>query len=110
MLFAGSCHPQLAAAAAALGAALSPVEVSRFASGEIYVRLLESVRGCDAFVIQTHGAPVNEAIMEQLIMIDALKRASASRINAVIPYSAMRARKRSLWHANPSRHDWSPTF
>jgi ribose-phosphate pyrophosphokinase len=89
MLFSGSCHPQLATAiAAALGMALSPVEVSRFASGEIYVRFLESVRGCDAYVIQAHGAPVNEMIMEQLIMIDALKRASASRINAVIPYFA----------------------
>ena len=87
MLFAGSCHPQLATAvAAASGMELSPVEISRFASGEIYVRFPESVRGCDAFVIQTHGAPVNETIMEQLIMIDALKRASASRINAVIPY------------------------
>jgi ribose-phosphate pyrophosphokinase len=89
MLFSGSCHPQLATTiAAALGIALSPVEVSRFASGEIYVRFLESVRGCDAYVIQAHGTPVNEMIMEQLIMIDALKRASASRINAVIPYFA----------------------
>jgi N-terminal domain of ribose phosphate pyrophosphokinase len=87
MLFAGSCHPELATAiAAALDIELSPVEISRFASGEIYVRFLESVRGCDAFVIQTHGAPVNDTIMEQLIMIDALKRASAARINAVIPY------------------------
>ena len=89
MLFSGSCHPQLATAiAAALGTDLGRVEVSRFASGEIYVRFLESVRGCDAYVIQAHGAPVNEMIMEQLIMIDALKRASASRINAVIPYFA----------------------
>jgi ribose-phosphate pyrophosphokinase len=89
MLFSGSCHPQLAAdIAAALGIALGPVEVARFASGEIYVRFLESVRGCDAYVIQAHGTPVNEMLMEQLIMIDALKRASASRINAVIPYFA----------------------
>ena len=89
MLFSGSCHPQLATAiAAGLGIDLGPVEVSRFASGEVYVRFLESVRGCDAYVIQAHGAPVNEMLMEQLIMIDALKRASASRINAVIPYFA----------------------
>jgi ribose-phosphate pyrophosphokinase len=89
MLFSGSCHPQLAAAiAAALGIDLGPVEVARFASGEIYVRFLESVRGCDAYVIQAHGRPVNEMIMEQLIMIDALKRASAARINVVIPYFA----------------------
>ena len=64
------------------------MEIGRFASGEIYVRFLESVRGCDAYVIQAHGRPVNEMIMEQLVMIDALKRASASRINAVIPYFA----------------------
>ena len=89
MLFSGSCHPELAAdVAGALGIALGPVEIGRFASGEIYVRFLESVRGCDAFVIQAHGRPVNEMIMEQLVMIDALKRASASRINAVIPYFA----------------------
>ena len=65
---------------------LSPVKSRRFASGEIYVRYNESVRGSDAFVIQTHNDPVNETIMEQLFMIDALKRASAKRITAVIPY------------------------
>ncbi len=98
MLFAGSCHSELTTAiATALGMELSPVEIGRFASGEIYVRLLESVRGCDAFVIQTHGAPVSETIMEQLILIDALKRASAARINAVIPYFAYaRQDKKSL--------------
>ena len=58
----------------------------RFASGEIYFRAEESVRGADVFVVQTHYEPVNEAIMEQLIMIDAMKRASAKRITAVIPY------------------------
>lgn len=89
MLFSGSCHPQLAAdIAGALGIAVGPVEIGRFASGEIYVRFLKSVRGCDAYVIQAHGRPVNEMIMEQLVMIDALKRASAARINAVIPYFA----------------------
>jgi ribose-phosphate pyrophosphokinase len=69
-----------------LGMALGEVTINRFASGEIYVRFHESARGTDAFVIQTHCAPVNEMIMEQLIMIDALKRASAKRINAVIPF------------------------
>ena len=58
----------------------------RFSSGEIYFRAKESARGVDAFVIQTHGSPVNEMIIEQLVMIDALKRASAKRITAVIPY------------------------
>src|SRR5205807_10040356 len=69
-----------------LGMALGDVTISRFASGEIYVRFQESARGTDAFVIQTHSAPVNEMIMEQLLMIDALKRASAKRINAVLPF------------------------
>src|SRR2546423_1303271 len=69
-----------------LGMALGEVTISRFASGEIYVRFHESARGTDAFVIQTHCAPVNDMIMEQLFMIDALKRASAKRINAVIPF------------------------
>lgn len=87
MLFAGSAHPELAAEIAReLGISLSKSKLSRFASGEIYVRSEDSVRGADVFVVQTHADPVNEAIMEQLIMIDALKRASAKRITAVIPY------------------------
>ena len=87
LLVAGTSHPQLAAAIAGhLGVELCPVDISRFASGEVYVRFLASVRGCDAFVVQSHAAPVNEMIMELLVMIDALKRASVHRINAVIPY------------------------
>jgi ribose-phosphate pyrophosphokinase len=65
---------------------LSECEIRRFASSEVYVRADNSVRGADVFVIQTHCAPVNETIMEQLVMIDAMKRASAKRITAVIPY------------------------
>jgi ribose-phosphate pyrophosphokinase len=60
--------------------------INRFASGEIYIRPEESVRGADVFVIQSHADPVNESIMEQLILLDAMKRASAKRITAVIPY------------------------
>jgi ribose-phosphate pyrophosphokinase len=87
MLFSGTAHPKLAEEiAATLGVELCETKVSRFASGEIYVRSEESVRGSDVFVIQTHADPVNESIMEQLVMIDALKRASAKRITAVIPY------------------------
>ncbi|HEX2029779.1 MAG TPA: ribose-phosphate diphosphokinase [Actinomycetota bacterium] len=87
MLFSGTAHPRLAQEIAdALGVTLTDPHLSRFASGEIYVRYEESVRGTDAFVIQTHADPVNEAIMEQAIMIDALKRASAKRITAVVPY------------------------
>ena len=57
-----------------------------FANGEIYVRFSESVRGCDAFVLQSHCAPINEWLMEQLIMVDALKRASAKRITVIAPF------------------------
>jgi ribose-phosphate pyrophosphokinase len=87
MLFSGSTHPALAAEIAGhLGIQLSPCKLSRFASGEIYFRSEESVRGADVFVIQTHAEPVNESIMEQLVMLDAMKRASAKRTTAVIPY------------------------
>lgn len=87
MIFAGSSSPELATEIADhLGMRLGEVQIRPFAAGEIYVRFTESVRGADAFVIQTHCAPINDMIMEQLIMIDALKRASAKRINAVIPH------------------------
>ena len=87
MLFSGTAHPSLAGEIAeALGVSLCEDHISRFASGEIYVRSESSVRGADVFVIQTHADPVNESIMEQAIMIDALKRASAKRITGVIPY------------------------
>ncbi len=87
VVIAGRSHPQLAAAVAAeLDTALLPVDARTFASGEIYTRMEESVRGADAFVIQSYGGPVNEWLIEQLIMIDTLKRASAKRITAVVPY------------------------
>ncbi|MFD1721564.1 ribose-phosphate diphosphokinase [Amnibacterium endophyticum] len=87
VVIAGRSHPELAEAVAAeLDTALLPVETRTFASGEIYTRMEESVRGCDAFVIQSYGGPVNEWLIEQLIMIDTLKRASAKRITAVVPY------------------------
>jgi ribose-phosphate pyrophosphokinase len=87
MVFSGTAHPTLAQEIAHhLGIRLSEARISRFASGEIYFRSNESVRGCDVFVIQSHAHPINESIMEQLVMIDALKRASAKRITAVVPY------------------------
>ena len=87
MLFAGRSHPELAAAVAAeLGVDLVPTTAYDFANGEIFVRFEESVRGCDAFVLQTHTVPINKWIMEQLIMIDALKRASAKRITVIAPF------------------------
>src|SRR5947199_654476 len=87
MLFSGTAHPELSEEIAShLDVPLSEIEIRRFASSEVYVRADNSVRGADVFVIQTHSAPVNETIMEQLVMIDAMKRASAKRITAVIPY------------------------
>ena len=87
MLYTGTVHPTLAHEIADnLGIPVSRGEIRRFASGEIYFRADESVRGADVFVVQSHYEPVNEAIMEQLIMIDAIKRASAKRITAVVPY------------------------
>jgi ribose-phosphate pyrophosphokinase len=87
MLFSGTIHPALGHEIADnLGIPVSESTLYRFASGEIYFRSEESVRGADVFVVQTHYEPVNEAIMEQLIMIDAMKRASAKRITAVVPY------------------------
>src|ERR687892_806569 len=87
MLFSGRAHPSLAEEVAGeLGAELVPSKAENFANGEIYVRFEESVRGSDAFVIQSHTSPINEWIMEQLIMVDALKRASAKRITVVLPF------------------------
>jgi ribose-phosphate pyrophosphokinase len=87
MIFSGRAHPELAdQVALELGTDLVPTTAYDFANGEIYVRYEESVRGSDAFVIQSHTAPINQWIMEQLIMIDALKRASAKRITVVLPF------------------------
>jgi len=87
MVFSGRAHPVLAAEVAEiLDTDLTPQLAYEFANSEIYIRYEESVRGCDAFVIQSHTAPINEWIMEHLIMVDALKRASAKRITVVMPF------------------------
>jgi ribose-phosphate pyrophosphokinase len=87
MLFAGRSFPKLADEIAdELGVATTPTDIYEFANGEIFVRYKESVRGSDAFVVQSMTAPVNTWIMETLIMIDALKRGSARRITVVIPF------------------------
>lgn len=87
VVISGRAHPELAEQVAReLDTTLVPVDARTFASGEIYTRMKESVRGSDAFVIQSYTAPVNEWLMEQLIMVDALKRASAKRITVVAPY------------------------
>jgi ribose-phosphate pyrophosphokinase len=87
MLFSGRAYPELAAEIAELmEVEIVPTRALTYANSEIYVRFEESVRGSDAYVIQSHAAPVNEWIMEQLIMVDALKRASAKRITVVAPF------------------------
>ena len=87
MLFTGSANLSLAEEVAELlGVRLGGLERSVFANGEIYVRPTDSVRGTDCFVLQSHSDPINFHIMEQLIAIDALNRASARRITAVVPY------------------------
>ena len=86
ILVTGRAHPKLAAEVAEqLGIDVLETTAYDFANGEMYVRYTESVRGADVFVLQSHSNPVNQAIMEQLIMIDALKRASARSITAVCP-------------------------
>jgi ribose-phosphate pyrophosphokinase len=87
LLFTGRANPELAKEIAHyLGTRLSQADIKNFADGELYVRIKESVRGKDTFVIQPTCKPVNENLMELLLMIDALKRASANSITAVMPY------------------------
>lgn len=87
VLVSGRAHPELATSVAEeLGTSLVPTTAYDFANGEIYVRFGESVRGSDAFVLQSHAAPINQWLMEQLLMVDALKRASAKTITVVSPF------------------------
>jgi len=86
-MVSGRSHPVLAEQIAGhLGVELGEANLREFSNGEIHCRYDSSVRGCDVFIIQTHCGPVNDTLMEQLIMIDAAKRASAKRITAVCPY------------------------
>lgn len=86
-LFTGNANPKLAQdIASILEVPLTDMKVSRFADGEIQVKIEESVRGTDAFVIQPTCYPVNDNVMELLIILDALRRASARRVTAVVPY------------------------
>lgn len=87
MLFSGRAHPELAEEVAKhLGIGVVPTKAFDFANGEIYVRFQESARGADCFLMQSHTAPINKWIVEQLIMIDALKRASARSITVIVPF------------------------
>ncbi|MFP8885976.1 MULTISPECIES: ribose-phosphate diphosphokinase [Streptomyces] len=87
MFFSGRAHPSLAEEVAGqLGVGVVPTKAFDFANGEIYVRFQESARGADCFLMQSHTAPINKWIMEQLIMVDALKRASARSITVIVPF------------------------
>ena len=86
-IFSGNSNKSLAKKIAdKLGLPLGNMEVGRFSDGEVSINIQETVRGCDVFLIQSTSTPVNENLMELLVMIDAVRRASASRITAVIPY------------------------
>src|SRR4051812_49832650 len=86
-LVAGRGHEELSdEVASCLHVPLTSITLSTFANGEIYCRYGENIRGSDVFVFQTHGGAINDSLMEQLIMIDAAKRASAKRITAVCPF------------------------
>jgi ribose-phosphate pyrophosphokinase len=87
MVFTGNAIPRLAASVAQhLGIGLGKATVGRFSDGEVMVEILENVRGKDVFVLQSTCAPTNDNLMELMVMVDALKRASAGRITAALPY------------------------
>lgn len=101
-VFAGNSHPELAKQIAdILGVKLGDNKVGTFSDGEIFVETNETVRGCDVFIVQSTNNPVNDNLMELLIMIDAFKRASAGRINAVIPYYGYARQDRKVKSRDP---------
>ena len=86
-VFTGTAHPTLGEAIArSLNVPLGRAHLARFSDGEVWFQIQDNVRGADVFVVQPTGPPVNENLMELLIMLDAFKRSSASRVTAVIPY------------------------
>ncbi|HHX94468.1 MAG TPA: ribose-phosphate pyrophosphokinase [Clostridia bacterium] len=101
-IFSGNAHPELAEEIAGIiGIPMGKSKVDRFSDGEISLTISESVRGCDAYVIQPTCYPVNENLMELLIMIDALRRASARRITAVVPYYGYARQERKTRARDP---------
>src|SRR5260221_3306026 len=101
-LVAGNSNPRLAEAIAAyLSTALTKAIVRRFADMEIFVEIQENVRGSDVFVVQSTSYPANDHLMELLIIIDALRRASARRITAVIPYFGYARQDRKVGSRSP---------
>lgn len=101
-IFTGNAHPELAAEIAQiLGIRVGDSEVGRFSDGEIFVNTNETVRGADVFIVQSTCNPVNDNLMELLIMIDAFRRASAGRITAVIPYYGYARQDRKVKARDP---------
>ncbi|MFH1601498.1 MAG: ribose-phosphate pyrophosphokinase [Candidatus Shapirobacteria bacterium] len=101
-IISGSAHPRLARQICSyLKIKLTPVQIEHFADGEIYVKIKNKVRGDDVFIIQSMAPPINDHLMELLIMIDALKRASADRINVVCPYLCYSRQERKASSREP---------
>jgi ribose-phosphate pyrophosphokinase len=111
-VFSGNGNPRLARAICDyLRVPLGDWKLSRFLDGEVYCQILENVRGTDVFVIQPTCHPVNENIMELLIAVDAMKRSSAARITAVIPYYGYARKDRKDKPRVPDLGEgWSPTY
>ena len=111
LLFTGNANPAMAAEIADnMGVALGAATVKRFSDGEVSVEIQQNVRARDVFVVQSTCAPTNDNLMELLVMVDALRRASVARVSAVIPYLAMRARTGARApRACPSAPRSSPT-
>ena len=113
MVFTGNANPALAEGVAKnLGIPLGKANVSKFSDGEVMVEINENVRGKDVFILQSTCAPANENLMELLVMVDALKRASAARITAAIPYFGYSRQDRRVRSArSPScLIPWSPSL
>jgi ribose-phosphate pyrophosphokinase len=102
MLLCGTANPELGRRISEeVGVHLAPMEITRFADGEIDVRIGESVRGHDVFVIQPTCPPVNDNYMELFVILDALRRASAARINAVLPYYGYQRKEKKTRARDP---------
>ena len=108
MLFTGNANPSLAGnVAGQLGEKIGQAEVKKFSDGEVSVEIRENVRGKDVFVIQSTCAPTNDNFVELLVLVDALRRASAQRITAVVPYFGYaRPGERPCSNAPPNLRLW----
>src|SRR4030042_5058533 len=101
-IISGTSHPKFAQKLArGIGIELTPTEIKKFANGETYTRILNKVRGDDVYVVQSLHNPVNDHLMELLILIDSLKRASAGRINLICPYLAYSRQDRKTTSREP---------